>query len=85
VRDVFVDVLLEVPARELLMLDDPARVVWERMREAADVKCAAAGARLRTDRAPEVLVQEARHLLGGDVTLVASRWAAVAPEGLETA
>jgi hypothetical protein len=63
VRDVFVDVLLEVPARELLMLDDPTRAVWERMRQAADAKCAQAGARLRTDRAPEVLVQEARHPL----------------------
>jgi hypothetical protein len=38
VRDVFVDVLLEVPARELLMLDDPTRAVWERMRQAADAK-----------------------------------------------
>jgi hypothetical protein len=82
VRDVFVDVLLEVPARELLMLDDPTRWAWERMRREADEKCAEVGATLRTDRAPEVLVQEGHHPLLGDVTLIGSRWAAVAPEGV---
>ena len=81
-RDAFVDVLLEVPVRELAKLQDPTAALYERMREGADAKCAEAGARLRTDRAPEVRVQEARHPLLGDMTLVASRWAVVAPEGV---
>jgi hypothetical protein len=80
VRDVFVDVLLEVPVRELAALPDPSRELYERMRESADKLCAEQGARLRTDRAPEVHVREGRHVLLGDMTLVASRWAAVAPE-----
>ena len=79
-RDAFVDVLLEVPVRELAALHDPTRELYERMREGADAKCAESGARLRTDRAPEVRVQEARHPLLGDMTLVASRWAVVVPE-----
>lgn len=81
-RDVFVDVFLEVPVRELAGLYDPTQALYERMRESADAKCAEAGARLRTDRAPEVHVREGRHPLLGDMTLVASRWAAVAPEGV---
>ncbi len=84
-RDAFVDVLLEVPAAELARLDDPTRFLWERMREKADALCAESGARLRTDRAPEVRVQEGRHpLLGLDMTLVASRWAVVAPDSVLT-
>jgi hypothetical protein len=83
VRDVFVDVLLEVPAVELARLDDPTAFLYERMRDRADQLCAASGARLRTDRSPEVRVQEGRHpLLGVDMTLVASRWAAVAPDSV---
>ncbi len=79
-RDVFVDVLLEVPVRELAGLYDPTRALYERMRISADRLCAEKGARLRTDRAPEVHVREGRHPLMGDMTLVASRWAVVAPE-----
>lgn len=82
-RDVFIDVLLEVPVRELAKLHDPTQALYERMREGADAKCAEVGARLRTDRSPEVRVQEARHPLLGDMTLVASRWAVVAPDGVE--
>jgi hypothetical protein len=82
VRDVFVDVLLEVPVRELAGLPDPSRELYERMRVSADRLCAEQGARLRTDRAPEVQVREGRHPLIGDMTLVASRWAAVAPESV---
>jgi hypothetical protein len=54
--------------------------VLERMRDSADRLCAERGARLRTDRAPEIIVQQAMHPLLGDMTLFASRWAAVAPE-----
>jgi hypothetical protein len=50
------------------------------MRDSADRLCAEIGARLRTDRAPEIVVQEAQHPLLGDFTLFASRWAVVAPE-----
>ena len=79
-RDTFVDVRLEVPTRELLALHDAPQQVLERMRDSADRLCADSGARLRTDRAPEVIVQEAQHPLLGDFTLFASRWAVVAPE-----
>ena len=83
-RDVFVDVTLEVPVRELRQLHDPAQQVVERMRDSADRLCQEQGARLRTDRAPELVVKEAMHPLLGDMTLFASRWAAVAPETVET-
>lgn len=85
-RDMFVDVLLEVPARDLAALDDPSRFLYERMRTRADELCAESGARLRTDRAPAFRVVEARHpLLGVDMTLVATRWAVVAPDSVEPA
>lgn len=80
-QDIFVDVLIEVPTQDLGQQDDPTRYLYERMRERADEVCAANGARVRTDRHPEVHVREGRHpLLGIDMTLVASRWAVVAPE-----
>lgn len=82
-RDVFVDVLLEVPVSELARLHDPTRALYERMRERADELCAENGARLRTDRAPEVHIRQGRHpLLGLDMTLVSSRWAVVAPDSV---
>lgn len=81
-RDAFVDVMLEVPVRELAALPDPTRALYERMREGADARCAEVGGRLRTDRAPEVRVQEADHPLIGGVTLVASRWAVVVPDSV---
>lgn len=81
-RDAFIDVLLEVPLREIARLDDPTGVLYHAMRESADAKCAEVGARLRTDRAPEVRIQEAKGPLIGDVTLVASRWAVVVPESV---
>jgi hypothetical protein len=79
-RDAFVDVRLEVPTHELQGLSDASTQVLERMRDSADRLCAESGARLRTDRAPEIVVQEAQHPLLGDFTLFASRWAVVAPE-----
>lgn len=82
-RDMFIDVLLEVPAADLRQLDDPTRFLYERMRHRADELCEGNGARLRTDRSPEVHIREGRHpLLGIDMTLVASRWAVVAPDGV---
>lgn len=77
-RDEFVEVLLEVPASELVGLHDPTQELYEAMRLAADEKCAAVGARIDAGLGPvEVLVQQARHPLLGDMTLVASRWAVV--------
>ena len=82
-KDLYMDVLIEVPAGDLANLPDPTQFLWERMRARADEVCRENGARLRTDRTPEVTVQEARHpLLGVDMTLVASRWAVVAPDAL---
>lgn len=83
-RDTFVDVRLEVSTQELATLPDPSTAVFERMRDSADRLCTENGARLRTDRAPEIVVQQAMHPLLGDMTLFASRWAAVAPETVRT-
>jgi hypothetical protein len=86
VRDAFVDVLLEVPTADLATQADPTRYLFERMRDSADALCAGQGARLRTDRTPEVVIREGRHpLLGLDMTLVASRWAVVTPERVAAA
>lgn len=80
-RDLYVDVLLEVPTAELKDVADPSHALYERMRKRADELCDENGARLRTDRAPEVHIRQGRHpLLGIDMLLVASRWAVVAPE-----
>lgn len=78
VREKFVEVLLEIPTRELARLDDPTQEIYERMRLAAVEKTAEAGGRVDAGLGPvEVLVQEARHALLGDFTLVASRWAVI--------
>jgi hypothetical protein len=84
-RDIYVDVLLEVPVSELAVQSDPTRYLYEVMRLKADAMCAESGARLRTDRAPEVEVREGQHpITRQDVTLVASRWPVVAPDSLVT-
>lgn len=82
-RDAFIDVLVEVPVADLRHEPDPTRHLYDLMRHRADQACADNGARLRTDRTPEVHVRQGRHPLVGDVTLVASRWAIVAPESIE--
>lgn len=74
-REEFVEVLLEVPASELVRLQDPTFELYESMRIAADKKCREVGRRVHAATGPvEVRVQEARHPLIGDMTLVASRW-----------
>lgn len=80
-RDAFVEVLLEVPTAEVARLHDPTWDLYEAMRKVADERCVEAGGYLRTDRAPEVRVQEAQSMERVDMTLVASRWAVVVPEG----
>lgn len=85
-RDVFVDVLLEIPAADLAGQNDPTHYLYEQMRRKADQTCDENGARLRTDRTPEVVVRQGRHpLLGVDMVLVASRWAVIAPERVAAA
>lgn len=85
-RDLFIDVLLEIPVADLAHEADPTKALYDRMREAADAECDKAGAKLRTDRAPEVHIRQGRHpLLGLDMTLVASRWAVTAPSRVAAA
>lgn len=82
-RDAFVDVTYEVPALELAMQRDPPSYVLERMRDRADALCAEQGARLRTDRSPEVIVNQAvERATGADTVLIASRWAVVVPDAV---
>ena len=85
-RDAFIDVLVEVPVSDLQTVADPTRHLYDLMRHKADETCAESGARLRTDRAPEVNIRQGRHpLLGLDMTLVASRWAVTVPESVRLA
>lgn len=84
-HDLFVDVTYEVPTSELHQMPDPTRHLYEAMRHKADELCSESGARLRTDRAPEVIVKQGKHVLGYDMTLVASRWAVVAPASVALA
>lgn len=84
-RDAYIDVLLEVPVAQLARVADPARELWEQMRTKADQDCRAAGATLRTDVAPEVIVKQGHSSFVGDVTLVASRWSVVVPESVARA
>lgn len=80
-KDIFIDVLLELDTLSLTSLPDPTRFIYERARDEADRRCEENKARLRTDRAPEVIVNHGKNpLTGDDVTLVATRWAVVAPE-----
>lgn len=81
-RDLYVDVTYEIPTSELAQKQDPSRYLLEVMRHRADALCDENGARLRTDRAPEVIIKEGKHVLGWDMTLVASRWPVLAPDAL---
>lgn len=83
-KDVFVDVSLELDLQALGRQADPAQYVLEAARHEADTLCARSGARLRTDRAPEVIVQKGQNRITGQLCLlVATRWAVVAPETVE--
>lgn len=79
--DLFVDVNCEFDTFVLARQRDPGRYAMECSREQADRLCSTSGGRLRTDRAPEVVIRKAvKPETGRDVTLVASRWAVVAPD-----
>ena len=81
----YIDVTLEIHVADLAAQPDPTRYLWEVMRTKADDECAKAGAHLRTDSTPEVIVKQAHSALIGDVTLVASRWAVDVPDSLARA
>lgn len=83
-RDLFVDVNCEFDTARLNEQPDPSRYALEQSRHTADQLCADQGARLRTDRAPEVVISSAiRPETGRPITLVATRWPVVAPERVE--
>lgn len=80
-KDIYVDVTLELDEGTVLQQPDPTAYIVETMRDAADRLCADNGAQLRTDRDPEFVVDRGQHrLLGIPVLLVASRWAVTAPD-----
>ncbi len=82
-RDSFVDVTLEVPARTLMLERDPTRFVFESMRDKAEQLCERNYGRLRTDRAPEIIVENAVDAsTGADMVLCASRWPVVIPDAV---
>lgn len=79
----FVDVNIELDVLELAKVADPARYALELSRETADRLCHEAGAQLRTDRAPEVIIgRGVDPFTGRDVVMAASRWAVVGPDAL---
>lgn len=80
-QDIFMDVRLEIDADSLSREADPAQWVIEKARYEADKLCEQSGARLRTDRAPEIIVERGQHRLTGQLcVLVATRWAVIAPD-----
>jgi hypothetical protein len=83
VKDMFLDVQAEIPMHEVESFGPAAgQHIIEMLRRSADELCDRDGARLRTDRMPEIIIKRAMHPLTGDVLLVASRWATVAPESV---
>jgi hypothetical protein len=80
-RDVFLDVRLELDLNALSLIDDPDRWIIEAAREEADRLCEQSRAKLRTDRAPEIIVTRGENKATGQMCLlIATRWAAVVPE-----
>lgn len=84
-RDAFIDVVIEVPRDDLRSHGDNApQWVLERMRGKADEVCAENGARLRTDLAPEFIIEDAEQKFTGvEYVLMATRWAVVVPESVQ--
>lgn len=83
-KQVYLDVSLELDPTALGREADPDRWVLEALRVEADAKCAEAGARLRTDRPPEMIIRRAqRKDTGAAVITVDSRWAVVAPDDVQ--
>jgi|1185.fasta_scaffold24198_2 hypothetical protein len=86
-KDVQIDVHLEVPRGELLddvvsteTRDKLAADIVERLRDHADQVVRRVGGQLRTDRQPEFYLRRGSHFTeGGDWLLVASRWWVTVP------
>lgn len=82
-RDAFIDVSIEVPARALMLDRNPSQAVMERLEAAALAKCDQNLGRLRTDKGPEVIVKAAVEISTGvDMVLVAARWPVVIPDAV---
>lgn len=86
-KDVQMDVHLEVPRGELLDIitstkdkDALAAALVERVRDHADKVARGVGGTVRTDRIPEFYIRRGAHVTdGGDWLLVASRWWVTVP------
>lgn len=83
-RDAFIDVTFEIPLSDLGSVLDPSGYILEKMRGEADRVCDRSKARLRTDRNPEIQVNQAIEARTGRAMLLcASRWAVEVPESVE--
>jgi len=79
----YVDVNVELDVLELAKVADPSRYALELSRETADRLCIESGARLRTDRPPEVVIgRGVDPFTGRDVVMAASRWVVEGPDAL---
>lgn len=84
-KDMFLDVRLELDPDELAKQDQPDRFIIDLARDEADKLCEKHGAQLRTDRPPEIIIQEGQHKITRDrMLLVATRWACRTPEDVPT-
>lgn len=83
VKDIFIDVLLELNEASLVTAADPTAYIIETARDEADRRCQQSGARLHTDSPPEILIERGQHKETQEqVLLVATRWAVTAPENV---
>lgn len=79
-KDLFLDVRLELSPEEL-MRPDPDRYVIEKARAAADKLCDEHGALLSTDP-PEIIVTRGVHkITRNEMVLIATRWKCRVPHG----
>jgi len=89
VKDIMMDVELDIPNADVLNMGDSttaSKEIINRLRVKAEQVCREHGVELRTDRAPEVITKQAMSpLLGGEFLLVSSRWACVAPDNFDPA
>lgn len=80
-RNVYLDVRLELDAYALDQQGSPTAEVVAMSREEAERLCQRHGATLHTDSAPEFLVERGQNKATGQLcVLVASRWACTVPE-----
>lgn len=83
-KDMFLDVRLELNEASLVEEAEPTAFIVETARAEADRKCQETGAKLRTDAPPEFYIERGEHRLTGErCLLVATRWKVVAPESTQ--